>query len=184
MFSKICRNVYTVQKLHKVAAHTSNKELLEKIAEAIAMLTNDTFSVTNKKAGWKDKALTGMLYGAGGAVPVGAVGAYLIHQGGKETEDTTNKIIGSLLGAGTLAAGMYGAYRAGQKYPPKNNAMPMKRSSADDLEGIEDAVEKLATVMAIDTAYQDKTAAEDKEICACNRIYGMNLMYEIISGGK
>jgi hypothetical protein len=196
--AQIIRCVDTSKRLEKIAADfRDDQEVFEKASAAKILVDAEVFDII-KQADVKSelaarlgrRALKGLGYGAGLALPMTAGGTYLLHRAGEESQETAadirNKVLQTALGLGGIGAGLYGLHRLTGGGPLLANE---KRASAPQEEVVTELVEKLATVGVIDDMLDnigndvsEETQKLAAEIRILNRGYGVQLLYEAAHG--
>lgn len=133
-----------------------------------------------KAAAVNPSLMKGLMYGTGAAVPVGLMGAGLIHQAGgesrKTTEDIRNKALQAAMGIAAIGGGMYALHRTqgGQK-------------AASVQEDPQILLEKLATVGFLDVLFDDQrqhgdesTRTKAAECWLLNAEHGVDLLRQLL----
>lgn len=149
----------------------------------------ETFSIIKEAAGWFLPALKSAgkyaLIGTGLMAPVAMTARYAINKARetaeKTTEDVRNKLLQTALGIGVIGGGIYGLKKllSGDDDSPK--------TAEDESHILDDAMSKLATVVAIECmldSVQDTVSEETQklaaELHALNRGYGMQILYALV----
>lgn len=210
----IQRGVRTAKRLEKIAAHyADDPEVIEKLANAKVRVEAEVFGLIKQAAGGMvrrffssapGKAFGKSLgIGAGLAVPTALTGAYLLGKGREEAERTAeavrNKVLQGALGVAGIGLGSYGLGRAlgapanPMEWLQQPTAAAGKTASAkdaNDKERLAEAVEKLATVGALESMLDllpDTLDAETTKLAAeirvLNRSYGIHILHELYPDG-
>lgn len=203
----IHRSVRTSKRLTKLAeAYADDQEVLEKIAQAKILVDNEIFEMIKQasKAGWLSRFFAskpGALAAKTTAVaaPVAGLGyltgSSLLSKGREEAERTAeavrNKVLQGALGVAGIGLGTYGLGRImGAPESPmdwlKGPSRGIKRASANPEGRIKEAVEKLATVGAIEGMFDmlpdtldEETTKLAVELRTMNREYGIHILNEL-----
>lgn len=197
--AQIIRCVDTSKRLEKIAIDfRDDQEVFEKASAAKILIDTEVFELIKQAdikselaAQFGRRALKGLGYGAGLALPMTVGGTYLLNRAGEESRETTadirNKILQTALGLGGVGAGLYGLHRLTGGGPLL--AGDEKRASAPQEEVVTELVEKLATVGIIDSMLagigsdiSKETQKLATEIQILNRGYGVQLLYEATHG--
>ena len=200
----IHRGVRTSKRLGKLAqAYANDPEVLEKIAQAKILVDAEVFGLIKEasKAGWLGRFLAskpGALAAKTTAVaaPIAGLGyltgSHLLSKGREETERAAeavrNKVLQGALGVAGIGLGTYGLGRlmGAPESPMDWLKSPKQASAVDPQERIEEAIEKLATVGAIegmlDTLPENldqETTKLAAELRVLNHEYGIHILNEL-----
>jgi len=214
--SIIHRSAQASKRLEKIAAHyTDDAEVLAKLAAAKAALDAEVFALIKRAGLWgslgKGVAI-GSGVGAGLSVPAYLTGSALFEKGrdtARETAaDIRNKVLQGALGVAAAGAGVYGLSNllskktgggsndfansllggvfGGAKNTPAPVSSPPQKLAADASAQKLEALEKLATVGAIEAMLDnlpgnidEETRKHAAEVQVLNRSYGVHLLNEL-----
>lgn len=200
----IHRSVRTSKRLTKLArAYADDQEVLEKIAQAKVLVNNEIFGMIKQasKAGWLSRFFAskpGAIAAKTTAVatPVAGLGyltgSSLLSKGREETERAAksirNQVLQGALGVAGIGLGGYGLGRlmGAPDSPMDWLQRPKQASAGDSEERIEEAIEKLATVGAIEgmldmlpTTLDEETTKLAAELRVMNHEYGVHILNEL-----
>jgi hypothetical protein len=200
----IHRGVRTSKRLEKLAeAYADDSEVLEKIAHAKILVDAEVFEMIKKasKAGLFSRFLAsrpGMLAAKTTAVgaPIAGLGyltgSSLISKGREEAERTAeavrNKVLQGALGVAGIGLGTYGLGRlmGAPESPMDWLKAPKQASAVNPEERIKEAIEKLATVGAIEgmldmlsESLDTETTKLAAELRVMNHEYGIHILNEL-----
>jgi hypothetical protein len=159
----------------------------------------DIFGMIKESAGWMGRAFQhplgkALAWGVGLGVPAAGAGGLLLAKAREDAEaataDIRNKILQSALGVAGIGAGLYGLHRLTGGKPLSldlgGEQEPPKQASTNEDALSEDALQKLATVGAIEALLDDVLPSLEgeaqklaTEVQALNRGYGVELLYEL-----
>jgi len=159
----------------------------------------DIFGMIKKSAGWMSQAFQhplgkALAWGVGLGAPIAGAGGLLLAKARNDAEaataDIRNKVLQAALGVAGIGAGLYGLHRLTGGKPLSLNLgetqEPPKQASAGEDMLPEDALQKLATVGAIEALLDDALPRLEgeaqklaMEVQALNRGYGVKLLFEL-----
>lgn len=200
----IHRSVRTSKRLAKLAkAYADDQEVLEKIAQAKIRVDDEIFEMIKhaSKAGWLSRFFAskpGALAAKTTAVaaPVAGLGyltgSSLLSKGRETAEQTAeavrNKVLQGALGVAGIGLGTYGLGRlmGAPESPMDWLKSPKQASTVDSESRIKEAIEKLATVGAVEgmldmlpEKLDNETTKLATEIRLMNREYGIHILNEL-----